>query len=451
LTRTRQPELSAVAPLAQELSDRRSVEKEVQRVDLGAVAEVIRSILQAGGELSKRQLRLAPWCLWGTVPTLADDDELVAALLSQIDSTASARLFRTLATAYATSFSMNLASRESVAAALSTMASRFQGGWSELQANFSIFDRENPTRKLAERVIERQVSPGRCLREQGFGYDIAGSGLVRAVLDDALIELSERDVRDPLDHLAFVRQIALDEAGQPLFDGLGHSLLSALLAPLEGRAVGDEVQDRYLDTILPIFGDPRLHPGKWVNLPHKELLFGWLGRQSLRQFLDIVDQTAVESMFRYRRAFWEKVYDLLRSEGRPVEAWVAFGPRGARLARNHFGQNVKFARLYTNGKQVEDGHAVLIFKVEDCVIADWSHNGRCNIWADAEWRGAPKLYRARYGSDEVRIASSADVDTRELFAVAHTSSQSYNWQGKVAERLRKRLGIQIPQSVYRVR
>lgn len=451
LTRTRQPERSAVAPLAEKLSDRRSVEKEVERVDLGAAAKEITRILQSGGELSKRQLRLAPWCLWGTVPALADDAELVDELLSQIDAAHSARLFRTLATAYATFFSMDLPSRGGVAAALSTMASRYQGPWAELQAAFGIFDRESPTRKLAERVIKRQVSPGSCLREQGLGYDVAGSGLARAVLDNALVELGERDIGDPLGHLAFVQRIALGETGQPLFDGLGGSILSALLAPLEGRSVSDEAQDRYLDTILPIFGDPRLHPGRWANLPHKGMLIGWLSRQSLRQFLDIVDQTAVESMFRYRRAFWENVYGLLRSKGRHVEAWVAFGPRGARLARNHFGQNVKFANLYTNGKQVEDGHAVLIFKVEDCVIADWSHNGRCNIWADAESRGAPKLYRAKYGSDEVRIASSADLDTGELFAVAHTSSQSYNWQGKVAERLRKRLGIQIPQSVYRVR
>ena len=236
LTRTRQPERSAVAPLAEKLSDRRSVEKEVERVDLGAVAEEITRILRTGGELSKRQLRLAPWCLWGTVPALANDDELLSALLLQIDAAHSARLFRTLAAAYATSFSMDMASRESIASALSAMAGRFQGPWADLQAGFDIFDRDSPTRKLAERVIERQVSPGSCLREQGLGYDAAGSGLARAVLGDALVELGKRDVRDPLDHLAFVRQIALGETGQPLFDGLGHSLLSALLAPLEGRA-----------------------------------------------------------------------------------------------------------------------------------------------------------------------------------------------------------------------
>src|SRR5690606_16101213 len=86
---------------------------------------------------------------------------------------------------------------------------------------------------------------------------------------------------------------------------------------------------------------------------------GWLTEQSLRQFLDIVDQTAVERMWKYRRAFWEAVYD----GGLISEAWVAFGPLGARLARRAYGPDASFARLETDGKQVEQGHAVLLLKV----------------------------------------------------------------------------------------
>jgi hypothetical protein len=98
-------------------------------------------------------------------------------------------------------------------------------------------------------------------------------------------------------------------------------------------------------------------------------------------------------------------------------------------------------------------HAVLLFRIGDCMIADWNHNGKCNIWSDADERSAPRLFKKsmRYGSDEVRIDGNGNTETRELFSIMHMSAETYHWQNKVAERLFRQIGLRVPQVAYKLR
>src|SRR5258706_2281895 len=83
----------------------------------------------------------------------------------------------------------------------------------------------------------------------------------------------------------------------------------------------------------------------------------WLTKQSLRQFLEVVDQTADDRMWKHRRAFWGAVYD----RGLISDAWVVFTPLGADVARRTFGKEISFA-TFDRGSVLK-GQAVLLVPV----------------------------------------------------------------------------------------
>jgi hypothetical protein len=83
----------------------------------------------------------------------------------------------------------------------------------------------------------------------------------------------------------------------------------------------------------------------------------WLTKQSLRQFLEVVGQTALARMWKHRGAFWGAVYD----RGLISDAWVVFGPLGAAAARRTFGKEISFATF--DSGSFEKGHAVLLLRI----------------------------------------------------------------------------------------
>ena len=100
------------------------------------------------------------------------------------------------------------------------------------------------------------------------------------------------------------------------------------------------------------FGDPRLRAGRWNQMPASaRVIRRWLTDQSLRQFLDVLDDSALVHQWKYRRAFWEAVYQ----RNLIAEAWVIFDKVGAQRAKRMFKTETPYAqweigRSKTNSK-----------------------------------------------------------------------------------------------------
>lgn len=94
---------------------------------------------------------------------------------------------------------------------------------------------------------------------------------------------------------------------------------------------------------------------------------------------------------------------------------------------------------------------MLLLQVGRGVVSDWRHNGTCNIWAGDDMVGAPNLFRWTHDLDEVRIAAgTGNLETDSPFSIIHMSSETYNRQHKVADRLFKMTGFRLQQTLYRV-
>ncbi len=109
-----------------------------------------------------------------------------------------------------------------------------------------------------------------------------------------------------------------------------------------------------------------------------------------------------------------------------------------------------YARWTSGGrKPIERGHAVLLLKVGRGVVAEWSHNGRCNIWHDRADPTAPALSKSLYDTDEVRVGRQSTPQFK-VAEITHAGSEGYNWQVKVANEIFLLTNVRVMESEYRV-
>jgi hypothetical protein len=421
--------------------------------DIVELAREISTSIQRGEPLSRRQARQAPWCLWHEQARLAEQPEALRIILSAVSEARRPGAFSALATAFADRFDAAAEGMNAASDCLQELVGKWETPWAKLHHDFSFFHLELGPQKLAAAVVAQNRPAAAIVAGYGVGAMGARSGYVRAVTISMLDKLAEGGEPDHLKRLEKVERYALDERGEPTFDGLLGKIAEALLKPFGQARPEKTLRDRFLSLLLRLLGDPRVRSpkNKWHHVPPvlTGVVRGWLTEQSLRQFLDIVDVTAMERMWKYRRAFWEAVYDA----GLISEAWVAFGPDGEQAARRAYGRDASFARLEKSGRHVEPGHAVLLLRIGDGIVADWSHNGKYNIWMDHADPSAPRLYKSRYGSDELRILEGAagNYDTRTKVSRSHTSPDRYGWQNHVSDVLYRMTGVRVQPSTYQVR
>lgn len=445
------PQKSKLGELAANLPEAALIARQPR--DIAQLAREIRECLDSGTQLSRRQVREAPWCLWHKDSRLAEQPAVLNAILEAVSAATRPSAFNSLATAFADYFDEEMVGMDAVSSCLQRLADRWDTPWARLHRDLAFFDARTGPDRLAAAVIAQDRPAPDIIREYDIGIMGAKGGYVRAVTVSLLDQLASGGEPDHLRRLEKVERYALDERGEPSFDGLLGKIAEALLKPFGQSRPEKTIRDRFLSFLLRLLGDPRIPSpkNKWHHVPAflTGIVRAWLTEQSLRQFVDVVAETTERpDTWAYRGAFWMAVYEA----GLISEAWVAFGSGGARLARRIFGNAASFGRLEAESKGVDEGHTVLLLRIGDGVVADWSHNGKCNIWADANSRSAPKLYRQVYGSDEVRIRKgSGNYESETEFSVMHMSSETYSWQRKVAERLYTMTGVRVPQSKYQVR
>ena len=412
--------------------------------DYDALAHDFRDRLSAARSLNGKELRDAAWCLWTTNPALADDPVILATLLERFERHERKPPGRALASSYVTSFEPDRPGIEDVSATLQRIADRLGRPWARLHRDMRLFHMRDGPQTVARQALDRRTPPTAILREGGLSIRNAESDFATACAAAALDQLTGMEVVKADERLDLVRKLALDQDGKLIFDKHAPSVARALVRPFGDGPPPRAVRDRYLDVLLNLFKDPRLPQHGWARMPDEaERVRRWLTEQTLRQFLDVVDRVAEERMWKYRRAFWEAVYQ----EELISEAWVVFERQGARMARQAFGKDISFA-IFDRRGTIQAGHAVLLLRIGRGMVAEWSHNGKCVIWDDADSPDAPILYRRDYSPDELR-AAPGPIDDR-IFACVHHSASTYGWQKKVAAKIEAITNVRIRQAAYEV-
>lgn len=397
-----------------------------------------------GSEISRRDLRYAPQCIWYENNPIADRDVHLQQLLRILEVCGRRSLTRTLAAVYFRYFSRSKPGIESVGRALSRMVNENLRELYRLNEDFHVFDPAKGPVGVAHDCLRRDTTSHNSLQGRGINGGALTSGFGVCVFQEGMAEIAKRLEQDVSLQL-IERAVRWTDAPKPTQYHRGMATLAnTLLLPFRTskNEPVPEIRDRILDIVLERIGDPRTRADRWLHMEEAaEIACRWLTRVALMQFLEIVDQVAYPMHWNYRRAFWTALHD----KGAISEAWVAFGPEGSQRAKRDYGKNARFGRLVSGWKPVESGHAVLVMRIGDYIAIDWSHNGRCIFWPANDLQ-APKLYESEYLSGDIapRVAPAGGIEK------SHSGSVSYSWQREIADFIRRRTGFKLRDRDYHV-
>jgi hypothetical protein len=313
---------------------------------------------------------------------------------------------------------------------LDEIVRQWDWSWRERAVEYELFRAGDAPERLARAVLASDQLPSRVLDDIGLPEAIATGALGEAAFA-AACQLTLRSNEADVVRLQ-QRLIGWGHGGSRFgFDRLFPLYVSALLDPWANVEPPEEHRRVIMRELEEYAGDPRIRSAKWNVIKDRapsayDILLRWLTKLSVYQFFDIVDRVADRNMWAYRRAFWTAYLEA----GHIEQAWVVFGENGARLARLAAKQSGDkslgyFGKLESGGGRTPD-HAALVMRIGSLTIAEWSHNGKYNIWRSGD-RTAPKLFEDRYEPDELRFGT---IDG------SHSGNEYFSWQQNVARIIR---------------
>lgn len=392
----------------------------------------------AGVEL--RHMRRAPWAFFFPKERpgewLAGNDDLVADWLRWAEGHRRPRVAVALLLAFLDAYPAELRVFDVMRAALLRLLAAGPSprlrAWRERCERYGFLESDGPDSFVA-RWFETDV---------GFDAYLEGAGLPPGVADSAFVRRATRCLLDrarqaltggrwgarDLEH-AFAW---LEAAGQLRFRDMTVEVASAFLAPFVGEAPPAYVKDAIQAFLCRVIGDPRLRPQRWQGVPDeiRAVLVRWLVGASLEDFFRVLDETALDRHWRYRKAFWRAYLE----KGLIDDAWVVLRRKASDMVRRSFRSDP--AELVGGG---DSSQSVLLMTIGGLTIAEWSHNGSCRIWKRGS-PAAPSLYQRRY--------TWADLMGRCDFLQRHTGADRGVWQERVASWIEAETGRSVSRAAY---
>jgi hypothetical protein len=227
-----------------------------------------------------------------------------------------------------------------------------------------------------------------------------------------------------------------------------------MLSPWIGGAATPVVapRDEIKAFLLRVVGDPRLVPARWQPAPEEyaRLMRGWLAEASLETFFALISQTNDDPQWRYRRAFWRACLRKMPKD-QPAEVWVVLGPGMAARAKAVDDLAGSFGTLLGSVDQ-----AVLLIRLGDIILSEWSNVGRVRAWRIDDGR-CPPLYGGTYNAYALRApsldfseypAAPGTTTYRDTRGLVHHSPERGGWQGRVATFLKGHVGLALARQDY---
>jgi hypothetical protein len=412
---------------------------DLPQIDLDALAGVVREISRTNrwDELDSKQLWHLPACLWSTTQPLAADASLIREYLRTLADRRSRVATKHLIFHYLLRFEPGAEDREVIGSHLANAVQNWEWDWKRRHGRYGLFDARRGPRNVAQQALN-DAQPRTVLNDAGLSGTLAASRYALACFQEAASQVQEglprRLERDLIRRL--VELIGEDSNGKFGMPRAGKYFADAVLTPWQLNDPPEELRDYIRATLLKFLSDPRVQPEEWnaVNSHAKAVMFRWLARASLDQFLAVVDQTAPGHQWDNRRAFWSAYID----RDYVSDSWVAFAPNGAARARELARERDDAGMLSFGAlRGAAADQAVLLLRIGDLVIADWTHNGSLRIWRNADPQ-APKVHEheRRYQATELRTVCG--------YSKRHVPG----WQQSAESFIRTHTGIRLMTAEY---
>lgn len=314
--------------------------------------------------------------------------------------------------------------------------SAFLNIWKERFEHYAFLEADAPTR-FSILWFNSTASPEDFLTAAGLSGELSVGNFLRTAYRE-LLGRTRKHLEKRTLSLEQLESVLIhstrDDSTQLRFGDLKGTLAETLLLPYEGYRFQpeDARQQRILQFLLHHLGDPRLRPWVGVDPRAQQVIRRWLVGRTLEDFFNLLDNTALDHQWRYRRAFWTTGLnrDLIK------EAYVVLGRDAEFLTSKYLEVDV---RTYGQLQGGQASQSVLLMEIGGLIIAEWSHNGSCRIWTNNSPR-APKLYKRLYHADELK--------TGPKHTVGHHGSAHGTWQQRIADVIYQHTRVRIDSSEY---
>lgn len=395
------------------------------------------ALQESWNDLKPREIKNIVLCLWYGDSPLAGDEHFLKSFLKVCEARIKKSLCRALIWVYLYNYELNRPGIVLLGQWLTKTVGHYDWLWADRHRELSLFGGHQASRAIADTVMSGHENVSTVLESYGLGGTLQSGGMASAAFLEALKSYSEKAKSNHAEKIVLRLNRILEWAR---LDGRSFSypklktlFIESLLLPWINVTPDDKIVNTTQSFLLDCFGDPRFGGASWKGVDENAMrvIRGWLVKRALAQFLDVVDELALDHQWIYRRAFWMAYYN----KGVISDAWVAFAANGAYKAqqiarRNKDNSWLSFGTLRGAG---DTNHAILILRIGDLIIADFSHNGKCRIWTAGN-RDAPKPYEPHYNrSDLVNYSSN--------YEFIHSGSPNYLWQGHVASAIHNVTGI----------
>jgi hypothetical protein len=423
-------------------------EAEVTPEDVDTLFDRFKSEWASHGKLerlSRRTLKWFPHLLFYPPQApgqwLAHDEALKIALRHYLDNPRNTRALTSLCHAFLRSFPVDSTAFNPYAALCSTAladSTRVRSKtMREASVRFRLFSLDGPT-EVAKFWLEyndnitslKEMPELSVLRtpDSRFNHHLA-----LALLSRLRVSLKEGKQHSPAflkGKLALVPG-AVTTGTTTLDPDLRKPLAEALLQPFVKIEPPEGHKKWARPLVLGHLGDPRHQPVPWsdVNKGALEVMKRWLVEDTLDQFFNILDKTAMDRHWKDRKAFWLGYLE----KSAIGNAVVVLGTDATVLAEQMFDDESGYFGELAGG---ERSQSVLLMEFgPSLVVAEWSHRGACHFWDDPEV--APELGAYRY--------AAADMRTGSVSRVVHQPQHNPSvWQEKIARTINYHTNIRHP-------
>lgn len=219
--------------------------------------------------------------------------------------------------------------------------------------------------------------------------------------------------------------------------------LVGLVIPLKYKSPDDRDVKKVRKIIQNSLPDPRIDDRLWPAISKKmggdkarrdclEIVKKWNVFQSITLFFRIIEEVVeredAKHHFPKRKEFWLRYF----RQNAISEAWVVLGPKAEsriKELKKRGDEEIKGLSFgVLNGAAYDQ--CVLIMRVGDLTVMEWSHSGACRVWNRSDAK-APFLNRMRYEREQLMQEST--------HRIVHDARDS--WTLKLHNILRKQGGI----------
>jgi hypothetical protein len=203
----------------------------------------------------------------------------------------------------------------------------------------------------------------------------------------------------------------------------------------DNKSPEEELESHLRPFFLRHLGDPRLPGGKirWrdVKSEARAVFIRWLSRRDLEFFFNIVDQTAGDDKWIYRRRFWEAYLPYIEN------TWVLLGRDASSLIKTPWMREHMRDRNFGRLTGANSDKSVFLLKIRGYVFIEWSHSGSCRIFREDR---CPLEFGQKQCNSTMITGNWPDKK------IDHRRSEYYQWQNELAQWIFINLGLRPASS-----